>query len=58
MPQHHPVLVPRRSGAEGLDFAPYPGDLGKRIYDKVSAEAFAALEAPDHAGQREPPQPR
>ena len=26
--------------AEGLDFPPYPGDLGKRIYDNVSKEAF------------------
>ncbi len=26
--------------AEGLAFAPYPGDLGKRIYDNVSQEAF------------------
>ena len=26
--------------AEGLDFAPYPGKLGKRIYDNVSKEAF------------------
>ena len=26
--------------AEGLDFAPYPGELGKRIYDSVSKEAF------------------
>lgn len=26
--------------AEGLSFAPYPGDLGKRIYDNVSKEAF------------------
>ena len=28
--------------AEGLDFAPYPGELGKRIYDNVSKEALAA----------------
>ena len=28
--------------APGLDFAPYPGDLGKRIYDNVSKEAWAA----------------
>ena len=28
--------------AEGLSFAPYPGDLGKRIYDNVSKEAFEA----------------
>ncbi len=27
--------------ADGLDFAPYPGELGKRIYDGVSKEAWA-----------------
>jgi Fe-S cluster biosynthesis and repair protein YggX len=26
--------------AEGLDFQPYPGELGKRIYDNVSKEAW------------------
>jgi len=26
--------------AEGLDFAPYPGELGQRIYDSVSKEAW------------------
>jgi Fe-S cluster biosynthesis and repair protein YggX len=26
--------------AEGLDFAPYPGELGKRIYQSVSKEAW------------------
>jgi len=26
--------------AEGLNYSPYPGELGKRIYDNVSAEAF------------------
>ena len=26
---------------EGLDFAPYPGELGKRIYQGVSKEAWA-----------------
>jgi Fe-S cluster biosynthesis and repair protein YggX len=25
---------------EGLNFAPYPGDLGKRIYQNVSKEAW------------------
>ena len=25
---------------EGLDFAPYPGDLGKRIWENVSKEAW------------------
>jgi Fe-S cluster biosynthesis and repair protein YggX len=28
--------------AEGLDFAPYPGALGKRIYEQVSREAWQA----------------
>jgi Fe-S cluster biosynthesis and repair protein YggX len=26
--------------AEGLTYLPYPGDLGRRIYDHVSAEAW------------------
>ena len=26
--------------APGLDFPPYPGELGRRIYDQVSKEAF------------------
>ncbi len=26
--------------AEGLDFLPYPGALGKRIFDNVSKEAW------------------
>ena len=25
---------------EGMDFAPYPGELGQRIYDNVSKEAW------------------
>lgn len=28
--------------APGLTYAPYPGELGKRIYDSISAEAFEA----------------
>ena len=28
--------------AEGLDFPPYPGELGKRIYENVSKEAWHA----------------
>ena len=28
--------------AEGLDFPPYPGELGSRIYDNVSKEAWEA----------------
>ena len=27
-------------GAEGLDYAPYPGDLGRRIYESVSKKAW------------------
>jgi Fe-S cluster biosynthesis and repair protein YggX len=27
--------------AEGLDFAPWPGELGKRIYAGISKEAWA-----------------
>ena len=32
------VLLGRE--AEGLDYAPYPGELGRRIYDNVSKEAW------------------
>ncbi len=28
--------------AEGLDFAPYPGELGKKIWESVSKEAWGA----------------
>lgn len=28
--------------AEGLDYATYPGELGKRIYENVSKEAWQA----------------
>lgn len=27
-------------GAEGLDYAPYPGELGQRIYENVSKQAW------------------
>ena len=27
-------------GAEGLDYLPYPGELGQRIYDNVSKQAW------------------
>jgi Fe-S cluster biosynthesis and repair protein YggX len=33
------VLLKRE--AEGLDYLPYPGELGKRIYASVSKEAWA-----------------
>jgi Fe-S cluster biosynthesis and repair protein YggX len=28
--------------AEGLDFPPYPGELGKKLYESVSKEAWAS----------------
>jgi len=28
--------------ADGLDFPPYPGDLGKRIWENISKEAWGA----------------
>ena len=34
----HCVILDKE--AEGLDYAPYPGDLGKRIYDNVSKQAW------------------
>jgi Fe-S cluster biosynthesis and repair protein YggX len=36
----HCVML--KKDADGLDFAPYPGELGKRIFDNVSKEAWAA----------------
>lgn len=32
--------VKLRREAEGLAFAPYPGDLGKRIFAEISQEAW------------------
>jgi Fe-S cluster biosynthesis and repair protein YggX len=29
-----------RSEAEGLEYLPYPGELGKRIYDNVSKQGW------------------
>ena len=29
-----------KTEAEGLDYAPYPGELGQKIYDNVSREAW------------------
>lgn len=26
--------------AEGLDYTPYPGDLGQRVYDNISKKAW------------------
>jgi Fe-S cluster biosynthesis and repair protein YggX len=34
----HCVLL--KKDAEGLDYSPYPGELGQRIYDNVSKEAW------------------
>src|ERR1700690_80747 len=32
--------LPKRE-ADGLDYLPYPGELGKRIYNSISKEAWA-----------------
>ncbi len=32
--------VVMRTEGEGLEYLPYPGDLGKRIYDHVSKEGW------------------
>ena len=29
-----------KTEAEGLDYAPYPGELGQRIYDNVSKDGW------------------
>ncbi len=29
-----------KKDAEGMDYAPYPGELGQRIYDQVSKAAW------------------
>ena len=29
-----------KQSAEGLDYVPYPGDLGRRIYESVSKEGW------------------
>jgi Fe-S cluster biosynthesis and repair protein YggX len=39
----HCVILKRE--AEGLDFAPVPGELGKKIYLTVSKEAWATWTA-------------
>ncbi|HUW98193.1 MAG TPA: oxidative damage protection protein [Acidiferrobacter sp.] len=35
------VCVKLKKEAAGLDYPTYPGDLGKRIYENVSKEAWA-----------------
>jgi Fe-S cluster biosynthesis and repair protein YggX len=35
----HCVLLNKE--ADGLDYLPYPGELGKRIYNHISKEAWA-----------------
>jgi Fe-S cluster biosynthesis and repair protein YggX len=29
-----------KKDGEGMDYAPYPGELGKRIYNQISKEAW------------------
>jgi Fe-S cluster biosynthesis and repair protein YggX len=35
----HCVFLKRE--ADGLDYLPYPGEIGRRIYEQVSKEAWA-----------------
>ena len=37
------MVLCKKLGRElpGLDVPPFPGDLGQRIYEEISAEAFA-----------------
>jgi len=37
---HTVFCVKLQREAEGLAYAPYPGDLGKRVYEHVSKEAW------------------
>lgn len=34
------MCVKLKREAEGLDFPPYPGDLGRRVFENVSKEAW------------------
>jgi Fe-S cluster biosynthesis and repair protein YggX len=34
------ICVKLKREAEGLDFPPYPGELGRRIFETVSKEAW------------------
>ena len=34
------ICVKLHKEAEGLQFAPFPGELGKRIYENVSQQAW------------------
>ena len=40
MPRMVNCVILKRE-AEGLDFAPVPGELGRKIYESVSQEAWA-----------------
>ena len=42
MPTNDSMYVYLKREAEGLDYSPYPGELGKRIYASISKEAWAA----------------
>ena len=37
---HKVTCVKLGREAEGLEFAPWPGELGRRLYDNVSKEAW------------------
>lgn len=37
---HTVHCIKLKKEAEGLDFPPYPGELGKKLYESVSKEAW------------------
>ncbi|GAB7259039.1 hypothetical protein DZJ_39620 [Dickeya ananatis] len=43
--QNHFFVLFLQRDAEGLDFQLYPGELGKRIYNNISKEAWAQWQA-------------
>ncbi len=43
--------------AEGLDFPPAPGDLARRVFERLQGSLAAMAAPPNHAAQREPAQP-
>ena len=50
---HKVTCVKLGKEAEGLDFPPWPGELGRRLYENVSKEAWQDwLRQTDHFNQR------
>jgi Fe-S cluster biosynthesis and repair protein YggX len=39
---------------DGMDFPPYPGELGKRIYASIQRGLGSMAKATNHVGERKP----